>query len=134
MKLDYLTLHLGATIGKDDPLQKLGSGFRNVLALSGRKNVTLFSPFTMRNVTIPIEAKRAGRLVIKHGLDTLQHEAAPLDAARLHKIASRNHRDRVAWGIYDGGETAKKFIELLRTEAAANDNKPQRSRKVPKAA
>jgi hypothetical protein len=122
MKLDYITLHIGINVGKDDPLQKLGTGFRGVLALSGRKNVTLFSPFTMKHVTIPLEAKRAGRLIIKHGLDTLLHEPRPFDATRLYKIASRNHKDRLRWGIFDGGEVAKKFLGLLRAASHANDN------------
>src|SRR5690348_8194195 len=107
MKLEYVTLHL------HDELPALGTGFRPALIMRGRKNATIFSPFTLKHVTVPIEAKRAGRLIIRHGLDSLRSEPRPLNARRLHNIASTNRKQREGWGIFDGGNTALKFIEAL---------------------
>ena len=130
MKLQYLEVHLG------DELPKLGSGFRPVLVWTGRKKATLFSPFNMQHVTIPLEAKRAWNgVVVHHGMDSLRATPLPLFPQRLLKIITQNIIDRQRWGIFDGGNTALKAVDLLRAADAANDNETAAtSRKVPKAA
>ena len=108
--LSYVTLHL------HDQLPQIGSGFRPVLVMRGRKKATLLSPPTLRHAKIPIEARRSGErgVVIEDGLDTLRSTPNEFDPARLLKIIEDNRAMRERLKIFDGGETAKEVMELLR--------------------
>lgn len=96
--MTYIELHL------HDELPQVGSGLRRFIAWPGRKWATLFHPFTLETVRLPMVTYESLR----------PHAVTGYKPRTLTRIIRERRKARVARGEFDGGENARKALSLLK--------------------
>jgi hypothetical protein len=97
MAAPFVELHL------QDELPTLGSGIRRCVTWEGRKWVYLFYPPTLETVKLP-----------KGAFTALRPREVEFNPSTVRKIIRRNRKARAARNAFDGGESAKKALDVLK--------------------